>query len=1066
MADSLVISGVIELLGGGVASADPLCAGAMFRLQPGADPGAPQPTSDFVASLILDGERPFGRRASNRTITLPVWVTAPTRQLLAAAREVLQQTIDQDTWTLTWTRDPGPGGTPLPLILDCYRAQPTKPVFATWLEKQLTGMQITLTIPAMPYGRSDVQQQIAFAAPVPQTPPPPPSPVTLDSYLQIASVHCSQSTQCVVGPYTCCWDPDDPRIGDPGGQVTPLTYSAAISPAANLSGLTTLQMWLGLGTRYWANQDYHHRSSGVRVAVTLTDSSGGRLSFSRSNLRLPVSGTYSNPVFTRVTIPVPQGSTAFNYSSVASYSLTVTNRQYPVPRMAWVTCYLDNLTAQPPSLTYAPVTRGYVYRLTGLTGTARAPLALSFQQPPAAGTPASLTTPGPGSYTVPAGTSWLQVTGIGGGGPGASMSAAGQGGGGPGGESAAETSFPASPGQLIPYIVGVGGTPGATPVPALASVFGPGPSSAMQVIANGGLAAAYNSPNGPAGASGSGNSVEHPGGAGRTASGGLAGGGGSSAGPSAAGNAPAGTGSVTYTSSNSWLSPLTGLVYVECWGPGGGAGCGSATGNGTGGGGGEYRAGYVPVTQGIAYPFTIGTGGTGGSGTGGGGQSGSPGSAPAIFTGDSSTVIQANPGQGGILYTGRGGGAAGGTGGTGPNGYPGGQGGPAYPYTGGGGSSAGPGASGNAGGSPGGAPAPSQGGNGGAGSGAQNGAGTAGSSPGGGGGGTWNPGYAAGNGAAGQIRITYPAGAGAPTSAGGVAPAGGGNGGAGGATAGSPGSAGSAPGGGGGGANSGGSAVAGGAGAAGSITVTPYASGPVNNLIVHRPPLGASRLYQPLVPVGGGNDAPDGTHYYPVPQPQVGVNAAFNGTYTLYLINASFNGSGSRTVYVTITQYEYSGGASYPVSTIPVTFTPSQVSNGVLTAGVLTLPSLLLASDNTSAYYTASVTDSNTADRWFDLLLLDTMGSTVNINVPAGNGYPQYFIDPPDPNVSYGNILGSWGGRASAISVMGSCQAISGPPLSVEPADGENMLFAYCSDGVAPTIGGSYYAAWFFDRFQ
>ena len=114
MSDSLVISNAIELLGGGVVCQDPLAAGAIYRLMQGADPGAPQPTSDFVASLILDGERPFGRRASNRTIILPVVIIAPTRQILAAAREVLEQTIDQDQFTITWTRDPGPGGTPLP----------------------------------------------------------------------------------------------------------------------------------------------------------------------------------------------------------------------------------------------------------------------------------------------------------------------------------------------------------------------------------------------------------------------------------------------------------------------------------------------------------------------------------------------------------------------------------------------------------------------------------------------------------------------------------------------------------------------------------------------------------------------------------------------------------------------------------------------------------------------------------------------------------------------------------------------------------------------------------------
>jgi hypothetical protein len=43
---------------------------------------------------------------------------------------------------------------------------------------------------------------------------------------------------------------------------------------------------------------------------------------------------------------------------------------------------------------------------------------------------------------------------------------------------------------------------------------------------------------------------------------------------------------------------------------------------------------------------------------------------------------------------------------------------------------------------------------------------------------------------------------------------------------------------------------------------------------------------------------------------------------------------------------------------------------------------------------------------------------------------------------------------------------ISGPPIAVEPADGENQLFAYSADGVAPGISLSYSPAWFFDRFQ
>jgi len=1065
MADSLQLGGQIELLGGGVASTNPLCPGAVFRLQQGFDAGAPQPTTDFVASLILDGERPFGRRASNRTISLPVWITAPNRAILAAAREVLQGVIDQDKWTMTWTRDPGTGGTALPLVIDCFRAQPSKPLYSTLIEKQLTGLQITLTIPALPYGRSDTQQQIAFASPVPSTyitPAVPPSPVTLDEFSSIASTQCQQSTQCVVGPYTVMWDPDSPLVGDPGGAQTPFSYGPVpLASPADLTGLTALQVWAGFGSRYYWALDYHHRIAGVTLAVTLTDTSGHELSFSRGNLIHPCTPTWTQPVFSQVTIPIPQGSSTFDYGAVASYRLLVTNRQHPVPRLGWVTCYLDHLVAVPPSQQYQPVTRGYVYTLAGIQGTARAPMSLTFQQPPTAGSPSTLTGAGAGTYTVPAGTAWLAAGCTGAGGAGASMAASGAGGGGGGGEHAAEVNFAASPGQSIPYVIGAGGTSGASPVDGQASVFGPGPSGALMVTGNGGKSAAYGSATGGAGGSGSGNSTEYPGGAGRTASGGLGGGGGSSAGTAAAGSTPVGTGNVTFTSSGSWLCP-SGVtqVYAECWGAGGGGGAGGISGTGAGGGGGEYRAGYINVTPGNSYSYVVGSGGSGGS-SGGNGSAGGLSS----FTGDASASVTAEPGHGGTgSYWGYGGGGTGGTGGTGTAGHDGGYGGNAYPYSGGGGSSAGPSSDGNSGGSPGGAVAPSGGGAGGSGSGAHATAGSAGTAPGGGGGGSYESGHNGGSGAHGQVRLTFAA-AGAPTNSGATAPSGGGDGGAGGATAGTNGSAGSAPGGGGGGANSGGSAQSGGDGADGQITVTPYASQAFKSLVVHRPPLGALKMFQPLVSVGGGNDTPDGSTQYTMPQPLSGVNASFGGTYTLYLVAASWNGTGSRTVTVTVTQYEYNGGPSYTLSTTPVTITPAQVTNGLLCAGVLTLPVKGIASDNTSGYYTVSVTDTNANDRFYDLLFLDTMGQTVIVNEPSG-GYITYYIDAPDPDRSLGMVLGSWNGRPSAVSVMDSCQAISGGPLAIEPADGANQLFAYSADGVAPAISVSFFPSWYFDRYE
>jgi hypothetical protein len=1066
--DSLVISNQIELLNNKAVSVNPACAGAQFMLQPGADPGAPQPTTDFVASLLLDGERPFGRRASNRTIKLPIWITAPNRQILAAARETLQQAIDQDFYTVVWTRDPtagNPGNTPLPLVFDCFRAQPTTPIFNTLREKQICGLQVEITIPALPYGRSDTQTQVSFSAPAPTSPvvAPPPSPVTLDNFAAISSAQFSQSSQCIVGPTTACWDPD--AFGDFGGQETSLSYGTTFTSPANLTNMSSLQFWFGLGSRYYSNLEFHGKTHGVSFYFTLTDTSGNQLSFSRGNLLLPVANSAQSPVFTRVTVPIPQNSSSFNYAAVAGYSLTILNRQDRVRRLSWVTAYLDNLTALPGSQFVSPVTRGTVYTVYDVAGTARAPVTMSFQQPPAAGTVTTVTATGPGTYTVPANTAYLKVENIGGGGAGAGLTAAGVGAGAGGGEYAAELVFPASAGQVIPYVVGAGDTAGTSPAGGQATVFGPAPGGTLQVIANGGQSVPTNGTTAGLGGSGSANSVEHPGGAGRAnPAGTFGGGGGSSGGDLSAGNTPMGSGSVLFTTPGTftWTCPPgVFAVLAEDWGGGGGGGSGGSSGNGQGGGGAEYRNALVPTTPGTVYSGVVGAGGAGGTSAGNGTAGGQ-----SSFTGDGGSQVIAKgggPGLGNSLRTP----SNGGTGGTGAVGFPGGHGGDAYPYTGGGGSSAGPSAPGNNGSSPGGAIAPSQGGNGGNGSGAGNGVGQAGQAPGGGGGGSFSSSFAGGAGAAGQVRLTYPATTGAPTNAGGTAVDAGGAGGNGGATAGSAGSAGAAPGGGGGGAFSSGSTLAGGAGAHGQLKITPFAPSAFKSLIVHRPPLGATKTFQPLVSVGAGSDPPDGTHQYTMPQPVTGVNADFSGTYTIYLINSSWSGGSSsataRTITVTVTQFEYAGGPGYSVPTLPISVAPNQVSNGIVTAGVLTLPVKAVAADNVGGYYTVSVTSSNTSDRFFDCIFLDTQGQTVVINEPS-NGYLSYYIDAPDPNVSLGRIMGSQGGRPNAISVMDNTPYISGGPLFVEPADGDNALFVYCADGTAPNVSLSYFSSFYFDR--
>jgi len=826
--------------------------------------------------------------------------------------------------------------------------------------------------------------------------------------------------------------------------------------------MTGLSLWLGLGSRYYFNM--HPRGCArVILSYSLTDSSNRTLSWSEKSIWLPVSDDPTNPSFTYVTARIPQTSATFNYAAVTAYSLTITNRapRYDTPggELRYIVAYLDALTAYSSSTAIAaPSTRGSVYYLSGVVGTHRAPVSLQFQGPPQPGTVTTVTGTGASTYTVPAGTLYLKVEATGGGGAGATQTVSGFGGGGGGAEYASEPKFAATAGQVIPYQVGAGDTAGASASFGRPTTFGPAPGGTVTVIANGGTSAAQNSTAGGAGGTGSGNSVHFNGGAGRTASGSVGGGGGSSGGNSSAGLTPTGTAAVVFTSpgTTTWTCPAgVTTVFAECWGSGGSAGTGYSGGNGCGGSGGEYAAQNVAVTPGNNYSYTVAAGGTSVTGTQLSGHNG----ASSTFTGDSGVTVTAHGGLAGPANNSQTG-PAGGSGSTNAVHFNGGAGGGGAYAGAGGGSSAGSAAAGNPGSNGGsGGTAPTGGGNGGAGTGQSGGNGSAGMAPGGGGGGTYFGSTTSGAGANGQVRLTYPGGA--PTNNGAAAVAGGGAGGAGGGSSNTPGTAGSQPGGGGGGGDSAGSTEAGGAGGAGKLIVTPYTSAAFKTLIAHRPGRWSPVQLNPFVPVGAGLVAPGSTEYT-VPSLVTGVNADFNGTYTVLLTNFSFNSpSSSRTVTVTVRQYEASGGAHYDTA-VSATFIPNtQAINGLLVVGTLTLPLKAVAADNTAGYYTVLVGDTNSSDRWYDCLFLDTQGQTIILNEPT-TGYINYYFDEPDPCHDLGNYLGSQVGRPQAISVMDAL-TVSGGPLTIEP--GQNTLMAYAQEG-APSIAVTYWPRWHAERLE
>ena len=166
---------------------------------------------------------------------------------------------------------------------------------------------------------------------------------------------------------------------------------------------------------------------------------------------------------------------------------------------------------------------------------------------------------------------------------------------------------------------------------------------------------------------------------------------------------------------------------------------------------------------------------------------------------------------------------------------------------------------------------------------------------------------------------------------------------------------------------------------------------------------------------------------------------------------------------MTVNQYEAVSGTKWSTTTSSLTFTPNtQVTNGLVVAGNLTLPYKAVPKDNTQCYYTVQVTDSNTSDTVYDCMFIDNNGQTVLIN-ESGSGYKTYGIDEPDSKFDLGLHWGSQTDRTQAISVSDAAGALSGGPLTLEP--GDNKLFAWSLAG-PPNLAVSCFPRWFQQRLE
>lgn len=1018
MADSLVIAGQIELLGaeGGIPSTIPICAGAAFTLAPSYDLGAPQPVVELLAAGLLDGERPIGRRSSNRTISLPIKITAPDRDTLAAAREILLMLVDEDTWQLVWTRDGGP-----PLVFDCFRAAPSVPLNDILTEQQLV-TYVTVSFPALPYGRNDVAEQIVFPVPS-QIWDQPTSSLLLDSYGTTTNFLRGDATGFDAGianwvPGTNC------SIARSTAQSHGAPASLALTSAAagNMDALhcaaasySTLALRVRPGQTVnvsgWFRTAVSARSANVGALFYDANGTqvGARLAGSNitdsSSAWTQATGALTAPVGAAWAILDPQVVSTGAANEVHYFDdgdIDTGPVQTAVDNHQWFQSNVTPVTGQ-HSAKWARTAQDYPVYDSYL------PAAVDISLRPKATIWLGLATTAAQWGNWHKGTVHVRLDLYDTSGNSISQSGrlycrAGAIESQPHwqriGIHLSQVNYGFDYTNVIRYVVSVWNTMDSSVV-GLSGTKGQPVLQASAYLAT--LTATATATNV---ALTRGIFAEMPGviGAARAELALQA-----QPGPSAFSTVT----EFTTPGSNAWSAPagVTQVDKAECWGAGGG-GAGKGTGGsgpaigGGGGGAGEYSAEYkIPVTPLSSYPATVGAAGNGGSSTNPGSSGGD-----SFWSGQSGPQVRANGGMGGWAGVTWGGGK-GGTGSSNAVRYPGGNGHQSNAngdnFGGGGGSSGGTGSAGHSGDNDtrNGGSAVTGGGPGGSG-GNWDGTPVANGQPpnkgpgGGGGGGSQKAGASGGNGFNGKVRLTY-----------------------------------------------------------GATGILPLAS-----LLVHAPGRDAPPTYQPICAVGNGADTPNGATEYLVPPPTgVNLNARFNGTHVVYLIAGTWNTpANSRTLTVQLRQYPYSGGAVASVN-LTRTVTPNaDITNGYVDMGAVTLPINAIPSGSVSAYFGLTVTSSNTADRFLDCLIMDVTGSLVLMNQAGSSVLQNVWLDPPDTNHPLGLVSGSNTDRDQAYSLTQSIERYSGHPMSVDPQI-TNRLLVYAAQGV-PGFTATYLPRWWMDR--
>lgn len=495
IADSIQILGVPDCAAGGSQSTipeliDPSTGeGACFRIvtsggaiSPGMstqgyyDFGTPQPTQDIVESMLLDGERPFGQRSSNRTLTIPVMIFARSLKTMAAARNYLLHQIDQQTFKVTWT----PASTGLSSVFDCFRAQPSVVTWGFNNDREAgegtayAMTQVTITMQALPYIRSgeDGVESLDFQNGL------------LDGPAKYNAIQVDNfSTVNSMLPYSD-WGHTYNNGGwrqntsqKPGSGLLITANSAEFQPPSppwypwpraiysasglnlNIAGLYTMGFWLGQSydSSQWKKDPKF--VSNVTVHFDLTDDQNRHLTFSVKKNKVPWSSNANKPVWTWVAANFNRNLTTFNYAKVTAYKITMSNwGNGHTTGFVKLKPWINGISIYPGTIAWADEPRSSVYSFRGKTGMARTPLSAEIQLPASA--PETVEITKSGTWLVPKGVTQVYAEAWGGGGGGASANTNVSAAGGGGAEYAAEPAMSVIPGSKIPVTIGTPGRGG------------------------------------------------------------------------------------------------------------------------------------------------------------------------------------------------------------------------------------------------------------------------------------------------------------------------------------------------------------------------------------------------------------------------------------------------------------------------------------------------------------------------------------------------------------------------------------------------------------------------------